>query len=465
MVTQNAADDHQLFDTDANGQADYAYRLGPDGRIAELQYLDEHDGAPSETVDLTVQRHFADRHLIIVIDSVPFEVISELYQHGHFRLFYPPQRSISTFPAMTDPALSEFVGAGPTPGVEAGHVLNGRLLDGMHEYMRARNSPWISLVAYHLPIRDHVWSYLFPSSWLAHELRCIEQTIDQAGPGETITYIVSSSGLGMHRGRTGHQQALLLVDQFCQMLTRRYHGRLHITLASDHGHVFGPYRRVRLGHELERAGYHQARQLHGAADVAVPELGLVSMAAVYCANPADVARDLVGMTGVELAAFQAPDGAVIVLSPDGQARIEHSDTGYRYRPEFGDPLQLIPVMAQLNEQGRVAADGTIDDHVLFAATATHVYPDSLDRLWSAWHGLFDRPPAVIVSLAPGWMSGSGFLADFIDVQATHGNLGRASSTGFVMSTYGQIASPVRIRDVRSALQLLEKQASESARHE
>jgi hypothetical protein len=442
-----------LYDTDGDGAADYGYRLDERGRVAALLFMDASAGTVVAELDLEQQRAAAEQHLLLIMDSVPHDVAADLHRHGAFRLCAPPQRVISPFPVMTDVALNEFFGLRPTPAVEAAHVKNGRRSDATKEYLDKTNSAWLAAVDYYLPYGDHAWSYLDSFAWLEHELGAIERQLAAAGPGEFVGYVVSTSGLGMWRGRTGHQQALLLVDQLCQQLTQRYRGKLHITVMSDHGHAFGPHRRMKLGDELAAAGFEGWRTPPQPASVFVPEFGLVSMAAIYGPERVALARALAGFSGVELVAY--PDeGAVVVLSADGRALIERSNAGFRYRPIFGDPLALGPVLAELREAGAVREDGFVASKRLFKATVAHRYPDPVRRLWDVWHGAYRHPPDVVVSLAPGWLSGDGFMWHFIEHWATHGSLRRESSTAFVMSTYGQIPEPVAMSELRSALDAL-----------
>ena len=95
--------------------------------------------------------------------------------------------------------------------------------------------------------------------------------------------------------------------------------------------------------------------------------------------------------------------------------------------------------------------GCIDDDALFAATVDHRYPDPLERCWRALHDEVEFTPDVLLSLSDGWHWGSPFLDQNVTVAATHGNLNRRASTGFVMSTVGQLPDALRMRDVAEEL--------------
>ena len=105
------------FRIDRSERPNYIQRLR-DGRIVTLEFDDDADGVTDEAVDLT--RPIGDfPHFVIVLDGVPFEVVDELRAQGHFRLFGPPERLVSVFPAMTDLALSRLFRTKPCVAAEA----------------------------------------------------------------------------------------------------------------------------------------------------------------------------------------------------------------------------------------------------------------------------------------------------------------------------------------------------------
>ena len=88
-------------------------------RITELQCLDEQGG-----VSWTVNRDQPGPnwpHIIIALDGVPYELVEELYDLGHFRLFHRPVRLISTFPSMTDLAFWKVFGGKKPLSYQAKH--------------------------------------------------------------------------------------------------------------------------------------------------------------------------------------------------------------------------------------------------------------------------------------------------------------------------------------------------------
>jgi hypothetical protein len=254
----------------------------------------------------------------------------------------------------------------------------------------------------------------------------------------------------MHLGRNGHHAALVRLDRMCQQIVYDTRGRVQITLLSDHGHNLVASRRLSLVDELQRCGYRVRTSLQGPDDVVVPEFGAVNCAALHTRSPAAVARDVIGIDGVELTSYRT-DGDVVVLSRQGRARISRSDGRYCYRAERGDPLRLLPILETLAARGEVDSQGYVRDDVLFAATTDHVYPDVVHRLWRAFNGLVTHTPDVLVSVEDGWHCGNPTLSKILDMSAIHGNLNALSSTAFVMTTVEPLPPVLRMQDLADAL--------------
>lgn len=451
------------FDLDHDAKADFSEFI-KNGRVDEIAYADNE----GDRVRLSAVQTAHSPHLLIILDSVPYELVREAWDAGRFRYFHAPSIIISPFPVMTDPALAEFFGASPCEGVESVHFDGTKLVAGYSAYLLAENAPWLAHVDYHLNNGDHAWAYLWPGMWFRRELHDIQTAFadfpPKIDPGilaprrEFVGYCVGTSALGSKRGRDGHHYALVELDRFCRQLIYDRRGDVQITLMSDHGHALHAGRRLDLSHELERMGYRVGRSLRSPQDVVVPEFGLVSCAAVHTLSPASVARDGVGLSGVELACYResAPGGAksddcVIVVARDGEARITEEGGRLRYHALRGDPLKLNAINA--NAAGirspPLSSPGDYDE--FFRRSLDLEYPDPLDRLWRAFHGLFRHTPDVLLSLEDGYYAGSEELTHWLEMQAIHGNLNAGSSMGFVMTTSGPLPGAMRMRDVRPLL--------------
>lgn len=440
------------YDTDGDGQPDYRETLTRDGRVFEVAL--NHDGrwiaSPWPCLDSDAP------HLFLVLDSIPFDLVEEAWAAGRLRLFAHPSRMISVFPAMTDPALAEMLGVSPCRAVEANYYDGRRLHEGMDAYLATANAPWWPLFDYTLDSIAHGFQYLDPWPWFRHELGRVEERFLRE-PRDYMAYSVGTSGLGSMYGREAHVEALGLVDQFCRSLVAQTGGRVQITLLSDHGHDHRGSRRVSLRSELAAAGYRVSRRLRGPNDVVIPEFGQVTCAAVHTQEPWRVARDLAGSESVDLAMYVdraavAESQCVVVVGAGGVGRLSRGPLGWQYEVEGDDPLRLTVVRDELLRAGAIR-EGQIDDRALFLATVDHEFPDPFQRIWRGFFGQFEIVPDVLVSLRPGFYTGSADLNRMMKMIGVHGSLARESTTGFVMTTAGELPPSLRAAEVIDALRV------------
>lgn len=452
-VERSQGAETRSYDADGDGKPDYRETLDSTGRCVALSIDVDGDGTFETQVDRSAP-DAARRHLLIILDSVPYQIVQQVRAQGRLRLFYPPQRTIAPFPVMTDPSLAEFFGVSPCQGLESMYYDGKQLIGGIPVYLSTVNSPWLEKTDVHVPPLDHGPAYLYPGVWIDRELEAIQKRVTDTDQHRVIGYVVSSSGIGAKFGRDGHVASLVRIDCLSHALMRQTRGQLEITLMSDHGHNLHKSERALLARHLWRCGWHVTDELRGPRDVVAPEFGPVSCAAIYTHSPAQVAGDAVLMDAVDLCAFNDEDGGVTVLSRDGRATIRAGVAGFSYTPEHGDPLRLSPIIERLRLDGNVTPDGFIDDQELFDATLSHDYPDPLKRLWRAFHGLFVHTPDVLVSLREGYHVGDPEFEKWILMSSVHGNLLATGSSGFVMTTAGAIERPLRMEDLGAALRKL-----------
>ena len=446
------------YNLNGHGRGDYCEILGATGRLERIAYARNDEGRIDEEIELAKVPADEQRHLLIILDSEPVELVREVQRQGRLAFLAPPTRVLAPFPVMTDPSLTEFFGMAPAPVVEASYFDGKQLRDGYDVYASNGNTPWHIKADYHLWTVMHAVAYLSQPEWFGHELRRIGEVFaERSGHGEamTVAYVVSTSAMGSRDGHDGHVLALVSVDRFCQQLLYETRGRARITLMSDHGHKCVPSERIPLADKMAELGYRVGPVLEKPGDLVVPEFGVVTCGALYTRDAARVAGDVVQLRGIELSAYRevTPAGteSVVVLGKTGRARITHSESGFAYADEGGDPLQVAGVFSQLSKRGQVDAKGFVADRVLFEATVDEVYPDVVQRLWRAFHGLFANVPDVYVSVEDGFEVGSKLMTQLVHMQATHGNLRPASSWGFAASMAGQLPPTVRMVELRAAM--------------
>jgi hypothetical protein len=420
------------------------------GRIVELRFDDDGDGTADATVDLR-EPTGSIPHFMVILDGVPFDVVEAMYAEGHFRLFAPPVRVISTFPAMTDVALSRLFHTRPCIATEASYFdrTKNRMSSGNDVYMSGDNAPWMPAVDYHAPQNVAVATYLSPASVFSRELRDMHRLFATTDAQWAAGYSVGAAGIGTRGGEPAIRSFLAEIDRLCERITYNRRGRVRFTITADHGHGLKPCERVSFREALIDAGFHPKKTITGPDDVVIVSYGLVTYAQFFTDRPADVAETLRGHAAVDLAMYPT-DEAVVVLNADGEATVRQEGNTFLYQPIEGDPLRLTGLLPPLPVDGSEQADAPLSERAVLEATAQREYPDPLRRIWLAFHGLVAKPADVIVSLKPGACHGSKFFHFFIaPVESTHGSLGRLSSATFLLTNAVEEPLPevIRIEDV------------------
>jgi hypothetical protein len=524
----------RAFRLDGAKAANYWQRLN-DGRVVELAFDTNADGQPDEVVDLRGE-HADWPQFIIVLDGVPFDVVEAMYREGHFRLFAPPTRVVSVFPAMTDVALSRIFHTPPCVAVEAQYFDRDKnaVSNANDVYLSGENAPWTKAVDYSAPQDIAVKAYLDPWAAFSAELRAMDQLFRAVAPAisrcrhgliaratrgprhpkqaRAVAYSVGTAGIGTRQGEAGIRRHLAEVEKLCERITYERRGRVRFSIMADHGHGLRACRRITLDGVLEDtsrpdvhrdkgaedAAFHVAKSIRQPSDVVIVSYGLVTCAELYTDRPGEVAAALVRHPDVDLAVFREGD-RVVVQNATARAAIRRGPGGYVYEglnnagaripsrtclphgrgselgqplPDgrgsesgqplphgrgsdlSGDPLELGPIIERLRAEGQVGEDGVIADRPLLEATATHKYPDALQRLWSCFDGEVRRPADVIVSLKPDACHGSAFFHFFVaPVASTHGSLEYLSSTTFLLTnaTTEPLPAVLRPEDVMGVL--------------
>src|SRR5437762_8283170 len=105
------------YDVNHNGKRDFGMLRDETGRMNVLAYDDDEDGKPDRIYRLSDYDNTTVPHLIILLDSTPFQAIAHRYADGDFNWFPPPQKVIPPFPSLSEQIYSRILGAPPLPGV------------------------------------------------------------------------------------------------------------------------------------------------------------------------------------------------------------------------------------------------------------------------------------------------------------------------------------------------------------
>jgi len=433
------------YDTDRDGRADFFTYADTAGRINRIGYDNSGDGRSDVTIDLDAIEFKRCRHLVIILDGVGYELVKKHYDAGGLRMFFPPSRVVAPYPTLTDLCLEDALGYIPCRAFEAMYFDRraNKLVGGSWAYLAGKNEPYNRLLSYRANLIWDAIGYVAPWAVFGKEINDVKRLFDKARSQEMLSYFVSSAGVGTRMGADGHRMCLKRVEQLVNQVIYETRGLSKITILADHGHSYTPARRIELESYLRKKGWRLSKSLNAPKDVVYIRFGLETYASFAVRDPAALAADLLGCKGVELASYAEKDAVVVLDSSGGRAVIRHKNRRYKYEPAAGDPLKLKDILAKLKPD----ADGYFDAEELLQATATHIYPAPLQRLWRAHFALAENPPDVIVSLADEFYSGSKSFGQAVRIASTHGGLNYRNSVTFIMSTAGPLPPVMRSADI------------------
>lgn len=404
------------------------------------------------------------RHVIVCVDGVGLSLVRKMRAEGHFKMFGEPSHMIAPFPTLTNLAMSDILapaGAREPAGYEDNffdvteNKLRGGVLDRLRGDRFVRGT-FRELFDYHPSAVKSGLGYAAPplTTYLESlsDLARLRQKARAARGPVFIGYTGASDSLAHLGGERLLRAFLRKLDDDLAELVRESREPVAVTVFSDHGNHFRKYRRVNLKKPLRAAGFRFSKKVSDARSVVFPQFGLVGSAVLFTKeeNEGRVAEVSAAVEGVDFAAYEQ-GGVVHVVGRGGRAVVERRGRRFRYAPATGDPLGLSPVLRALKAQGRLDAGGFADDADWFAHTRDGARPDAVRRVYEGATGGVANRANVVVNFEDGYYTGSSTLDLFAVLQATHGNLGREQSYGFVMSTDLELPAYVRAADLWPAL--------------
>ena len=417
---------------------------------------------PFEITSQTINES-TGRHIIICVDGVGISTISKMRAEGKFRRFHAPSHMISTFPSLTNTALSEILepaGATMSGGyedqffdIEANKMRGGIL--GRFRSGRFIRGTFRELFDYHPSAIKSGLGYAAPplSTYLESlsDLIRLRQKARNSRQPVFFAYTGATDSLAHLGGETLLRSFLKQLDETVEDIVRDSKTPVTVTIFSDHGNDFRKYRRVALKEPLRQAGFKLGKKIKDDRSVVLPQFGLVGSGVLFTKdkNEERLAGVLATLEGIDFVAYER-NGLVHVVSRRGEATIEKRDDEYRYLPTKGDPLDLSLILQQSANE-RNGNDGFIKDEHWFAMTRASARPDVVRRIFKgATEGVLNRA-SVIVNMEDGYYTGSSLLDTFTILQATHGNIGQEQSYGFAMSTRGELPPYIRAEDLWGTL--------------
>jgi hypothetical protein len=443
-----------FYDMHGSGRADFALLADESGKLDVLAYDDDHSNRFNRRYRLSDYANEDVPHLIILLDSLPYDAFMQRYREGRLAWFDPPAKVIAPFPSMTELVYTRLLHAPPLPGMidqyydpDEKHVQSELWRRAIENY----REPWERRLHYGMSEMECGLSYVDPRPWFGAEMARGLKAFDQSPDRVTIVYFASASSMMSRYGRQGMDEIIDGVERLCLRVLYERQGAVKISLLADHGHNLVESKNISLAAPLEKAGFHVGSGLAGPRDVVLEINGLVTYAAVRTVQPEAVAKVLAAQPQIQLAMYM--DGQrVIVRDSQGAAAIECRQRKLRYVPLDADVLKYAPVVEALRASGKADADGFVADNDWFSATLDHQFPDAPRRVWDAFHGTVVHPPEVMLTLKDGYCAGLPEYEKFIHMASTHGGLNQINSATFVMTMTGRVKGPMKSKQVLSVLE-------------
>jgi hypothetical protein len=410
------------------------------------------------------------RRLLLCLDGVPFDLITEAKSHGQFDSFRDPARLLSPFPTLTNVALAQMLCASPPNGYESLYFDREarELRGGVGKYIGRRTpdkvpSSYMDELDYQEPLPFEFLIYVATERvWRADMRRFRECFLAAPHARDFFGFIKATDGLLHIRGPAQLLVALRSLDQLLREIQQAAGSETEIVLFSDHGMNLEENRKVHLQTHLRRNGYEFVREMRrprGKRRISTPAFGLCGYAALYCGDETDrgeLADALCQLDGLDFSVYREGDDAAVVKGARGHAVIRRVRRGaatlYAYEQRDGDPLGLACVARAMRDEGLFDESGFASDSAWLARTWRHDYPDALANIYESVHAPRVRHTAdVLVSMRDGHYFGATPFSRFTRILATHGNALRASSTAFLMSTHRTLPRYVRSNEARPLL--------------
>jgi predicted RND superfamily exporter protein len=441
------------YDVHHNGKKQFGVAYDSSGNVDRLIYSDGGDGRADREYRLTDYANDSVPHLILLLDSIPFQTIQERYKSGDFRWFGEPQKMIAPFPSLTEICYSDILRCPPMPGAIDNYFdpRDEKMKKIVWDRVLGYEQPWERRSFYRANFMQEGLSFLHPDNWYAAELEQARLAVERSPDRVTVVYLGTAASMVCKYGKNGAEQVLDGARRLCLQLLYERRGAIKISMMADHGHNYVESKNISLEQMLSSAGFHRAKKLRGPKDFIVELDALVTYVGVDTLDPDAVAKTLCTHKPIELAIYMQGPRAMI-RSAAGTAAIECRNGQLRYVPVDADVLGYSSLIAQLKSDGEMDADGFASDQVWFHRTLDHQWPNVPRRVWDALHGKMINPPSVMLSLKDGYYAGYPEYEKYIKMASTHGGLNQINSATFVMTMTGRLHEAVRHQDVIQVLE-------------
>jgi hypothetical protein len=438
---------YRQYDSTGDGQPDFFTFADSSGRISRIGYDNDVDAAPDIVVNLDELPAARCRHLVLILDGFGYDLLKRCYDSGKLRMFHPPSRVVSPYPSVTEVSLSAILGSSPPRAVQTRYFdrKTNSMVGGVMDYIKGRNEPFSAVLTYRAPQHVDGLGYLLGMPMFNSELNTVKRLFDKRASREVIAYFVTSSAVSVRDGVAGQMECLYQLDRFVTEVLWQSRGLVKITMLADHGLSHDKVEQLDLEKHLTDRGWLLKDRIDGPRDVVFSALGVVTYACLSTRRPCALSEHLITCEGVDLVSYARKDAVEVLTSDGGRAVVRAQNGRFIYEPRVGDPLSLTQILDLLDADEH----GSYDSDDLLRATATHVYPAPLQRLWEAHFLRVENPPDVIVSLEDHYCYGPSSFSGM--VHFTHGSLNNRNSVTFLMSTAGRFTPIIRSCDIRKQI--------------
>jgi hypothetical protein len=396
--------------------------------------------------------------LVMAVDGVPLRAMQEARVKGAFADWPEPEPMISAFPSVTNVAFTALFhpfGVDPAGGYEVAHfdVGENKVIGGSPFGYEDRLYAWRDVFdVTSRTMGSKFKTYTAPKRSSRHAVDLAEAALYESPDKELILAHIGATDAMIHlRGDKAIVNYLMELDDRLAEMKQAHLAqtgrRLSVVLLSDHGNSsIKIHKAGGLKKALRRSGLRVAEHLEEPGTVVAPTFGIVGYGALFThrEDAATAGRAVVGNRSVDLAAWLDESHQMIVESNAGGATVRWREDplggwSISYEAGTGDPLELIPVIERLREQGMIDEEGFAHEDDWFDETLYREYPDGMRRLIHSLIGTWVRNYATVVfSLKPGYAWGwtSAHVSSKLSggrLEGTHGGLDADSTVGFIMA--------------------------------
>lgn len=390
----------------------------------------------------------------ILLDGIPYTLISALYGENKLPGFYKPVRLISTFPSLTEPAYSWLFLDGKVPSYgsiqydETSKCLRVRsrkeslkfvfdfkqpdsrfLFEALKNASKDGRGTWsirfFSFLVYLSRFCSRKWK-----TYIDYELEKARQTIVNSKK-ESLIVIFDSFDEFCHREGIEKTKERL-EDFFIWLNDLRNEKPFEVLLFSDHGNTPSNYKYVNYKKILRKQGYEVTTNLHQYADILIPLYVSISFFPIYCNihETDEVARFLSKQKGVDLVLHRIAENVIHVIKNGFYSQIRKIDNKFYYKIVTGDSLGLKDIIEKNSLE--CSNDGFFSND-WFSITNQHVYPNPLERIYRSFFDIKVKPN-ILVSLDDDTVYGYAFSHKLYNAVCMHGNIRSGSANAFILKS-------------------------------